>query len=161
MGLQGKSNQFYSHVSAIELAGFSLSDLPISIVPKENTKTDRTARLGASVMERFRYVIDYVNDRILLEPQNINREFNRARFGISAVPAGKHMLVRDINDTDAGFQAGLRNGDKIISFNGLGVDEFGFRELANLEPKLGDKLTVCFVREALKRQCLDVIAAPI
>lgn len=160
-GLQGKSSRFYSEVSAIELAGFSLSDVPISIVPQENSKTDKTARLGASVMQRFRYVIDYQNDRILLEPQTIDKEFSKARFGISAVPTGEHMLVRDIDDTDAGFQAGLRNGDKIISFNGLGVDEFGFRELANLEPKLGDKMTVCFVREALKEQCLDVVAASI
>ena len=161
MGMQGTSSQFYSEVSTIELAGFSLSDLPISITPKENSKTDRTARLGSSVMERFRYVIDYANDRILLEPQTINKEFIKARFGIGAVPTGTHMLVRHINDTDAGFQAGLRNGDKINSFNGLSVDEFGFRELANLEPKLGDKLTVCFVRESLEEQCLDVFAAPI
>ena len=87
MGMQGKSNLFNSQVSAIELAGFSLSDLPISIVPKENSKTDRTARLG--------------------------------------------------------------------------VDKFGLRELVNLEPNLGDQLTVFFVREALKEQCIDVIAAPI
>lgn len=117
---------------SFELAGFKVDDPTVTYSPDfADTlgSTDEIGGLGTSLFRNFIVYLDYLNERVILEPgQDFNRQFPENRSGLQFTlgESGDFEVMFVAPDTP-GEQAGIAVGDKVVSVNGIKAEH-----LANL-----------------------------
>ena len=154
-GIQGDTQHYSATLASINLAGVEINDLPISIADTSGIEP----LLGARVLNRFRQIIDYKNKQIVLIPQRIEDAFSDVSFGLRVRPSADAFVAYSLSKGSPAYKAGLRNKDKIISVNSVDTKDIRFRELVNIEPANGDVLTLCYLREANPKRCIELRAS--
>jgi len=154
LGLQGKTTYYSSIFSSIDLAGIEIKNLPTDIATSK-----AESLLGAKVLNRFRQIIDYQNEQILLLPQNVEKPFNEITFGLKVRPSGSTYVTYDLSKDQPAYAAGLRDKDNITSVNGVSTAQLNYRELLDMDPSAGDLLNVCYSREGYEKRCIEITAS--
>jgi predicted aspartyl protease len=81
--------------------------------------------LGAEILKRFTFTIDYPNKRVYLKPNgDFGKPFEADKTGLRLVAGGaelKDFSVVGVMPGSTSETAGLRKGDKLVSIDGLGA----------------------------------------
>lgn len=123
----GMREQQVTRVRSLELAGFELRDLPATLVPPEVSALEpepAAGNLGLPVFTRFRLVVDYPRDRLLLAPaEGMRAPFAHDRSGLFTRREGGVLEVVYVVPGSPAAQAGWRAGERIVAIDGTPVAE--------------------------------------
>ncbi len=117
----------FGWVEQLELGRFRLSHLP-SVAPG-------VALIGGEVLRRFRVILDYARNRLILEPgAHIADAYRGDRSGLDLRIAlgGGSLVVHDVQRGSTGATAGLEAGDRIIEVDGATVSKLGLRRVQTM-----------------------------
>jgi len=109
---------------------------------------DIGVNLGGNVLCRFKVIVDYSRNRVILEPNShFHDPFRSDASGLvleANGPQFKHILVRAVVQGSAADKAGLREGDVITAIDGESTDKYALWEIQDLLKASGEtkKLTI-------------------
>lgn len=121
----GMREQRVTRVRTLDIAGFRFHDVPALLVPAEVSALERDAasgNLGLPLFTRFRLVVDYPRDRLLLSPaEGIDAPFVHDRSGLYTVKQADALKVAYVVPGTPAERAGWRAGDEIVAIDGIAV----------------------------------------
>jgi hypothetical protein len=109
---------------------------------------DIGVNLGGNVLSRFKVIVDYSRNRVILEPNaRFHDPFPSDASGLvleADGPQFRRVLVRGIVQGSAADKAGLKEGDVITAIDGESTDKYALWEIQDLLKVSGQtkKLTV-------------------
>ena len=150
-------------ISALKVGKFTV-DNPITMFSEDTQGAFASAaiqgNIGAQIMCKFKILLDYDHNRIILEPNASFKEpMDHASSGLKIIGEGKDyrtFRIREVLENSPGTEAGLQRDDVIIAINERPATELTLTKLIEqFERTVAYKLTV---RRGL--QTLQVIITP-
>lgn len=144
-GIGGSRVDNYLLAKQISIGGKSINDIRISYSENEQgalADSRYEGLIGNALFARFDVIIDFVNWVIYLRP---NQNFDKPQpnnFGIGFTPNGDHWTVNALLEGGNAERAGLRQGDRIETINGIKATD----DQSSLYP-LPDQLTLSVQRD--------------
>ncbi len=139
-GVGGVVVQKVTSLSEIEIAGYTLKDVPVGIARTEAGAFDtrRSAgNLGAGILKRFRVFFDYARSCLWLEPTEatLAEPFTRERSGLQVGREGDALQVYFVAPGSPAAGGDWKVGERIVAVDGQPVgteyreeiDRFGTR----------------------------------
>lgn len=164
-GLGGVITGKIGRIKQLQIDGFTLPDV-IASFPDANSYTDtllmnrstfRNGSIGGEILSRFTVTFNFPQERIFLKKNSAFRKdfyFNLSGLTIRAKGSRlKNFEVSDVRENSAGFKAGVKTGDRILSVNGLEASDLEL-SLVNgyLNNKPGKKITLQIERAGKKQK---------
>lgn len=144
-GIGGSRVDNYLNTKQISIGGKSINDIRITYSENEQgslADSRYEGLVGNALFARFDLIIDFVNWVIYLRP---NQNFDKPQpnnFGIGFTPNGDHWTVNALLEGGNAERAGLRQGDRIETINGIKATD----DQSSLYP-LPDQLTLSVQRD--------------
>ena len=137
----------FGRVERLELGPFVLKDLP-SVAPG-------VSLIGGEVLRRFRVVLDYARERLLLvRGRHFADELPDDRSGLTLRLAdnGDRLRVEDVQSGSPASRAGVRAGDHVVAIDGALVHDLGLRRAQAVLMASGVQLRLRIERESGARE---------
>lgn len=120
--------------------GYDFSEMPITISSDNSgvsSYKNYLGILGSEIINRFNFILDYKNKKIYLKPNSLYKNsFNYPLTGFKLIEnETKQILISDIIEQSPFYADGLREGDEIISINGIKDNLKEFKQLLKTENK--------------------------
>lgn len=144
-GIGGSRVDNYLTTKQISIGGKSINDIRITYSENEQgalADSRYDGLVGNALFARFDLIFDFVNWVIYLRP---NQNFDKPQpnnFGIGFTPNGDHWKVNALLEGGNAERAGLRQGDRIETINGIKATD----DQSSLYP-LPDQLTLSVQRD--------------
>jgi len=143
-----------ARIDAIEL-GTLLIDHPLVALSMDSdgpfAMEDIGVNLGGNVLRRFKVIIDYFRNRVILEPNShFHDPFPSDASGLvleADGPRFKRILVRGVVQGSAADRAGLKEGDVITAIDGDSTDNYALWEIQDFLKADGQKRKLTVQRE--------------
>ena len=157
-GAGGTSVGRLGRVAALQLGSFRIEG-PVTLFSEDKAGAFANASLagniGAQIVSRFRTILDYGGNRLILEPSPAFSEpFDRAMSGISVRSEGsdyRTFRVKEVLEDSPATDAGLAVGDVITSIDGVAADSLTLTALTELlEKPVARELTMRRGNQVLK-----------
>lgn len=122
IGVEGLVISQVATLSAIQVGGVAIHNVPIEVPPSWNRA--KPGVIGLEILKRFRITTDYPHNRIWLEPNAalLNAPIDKDRSGIGAAPIAGGLSVIHIAEGSPAEHIGLMRGDMIVKIDGHDVD---------------------------------------
>ncbi len=134
-GIGGESSSFDFFATQLKIGDFLFKNVQMdfSVDTDGALATERyLGILGNNIYERFDIFIDFINNDLYLKPNNnYNDLFESSKLGFSYIDRGqtlKSWIVTGLFSSSAAEKSGLMIDDKIISINGVKVEEIKYEE---------------------------------
>jgi hypothetical protein len=129
----------FGRIERMELGPFVIEDLP-SVAPG-------VALIGGEVLRRFRVILDYARERMLLvRGRHFADEAPEDRSGLSLrlADSGDRLRVAEVGSGSPAARAGIRVGDHVVAIDGALVRDLGLRraQAVLLAPGVQLRLTI-------------------
>lgn len=121
-GVGGDSVSTITTLKSANIAGYELRNLPVELysdsVGSFNTKR-LAGNLGAGILNRFRVIFDYSQDRLMLEPSPgaTMKPFDKNRVGLQLRRTQKGLSVVHVAKGSPAEKANWKKGDILTSVN--------------------------------------------
>jgi predicted aspartyl protease len=142
IGYVGKVNQ----VKISTTIGFD--DLPchfqdIDMVLDSTSAKTRNGIIGEPILSRFTIYIDYVREKLYLQPNHFyKKEIRFDRSGLNLIAVGADLdqfLVQNIVPNSPAAWADFRKNDEIVSVNYIAANFYSLQDLSELFKRKGNK----------------------
>jgi hypothetical protein len=164
-GLGGVITGRIARVKALKMDGFLMPDV-IASFPDPNSYTDtllvsrtvfRNGSIGGEVLSRFTITFNFPQERLYMKKNSgYKKDFYFNLSGLTVRAKGsrlKNFEVADVRENSAGFKAGVKLGDRILSVNGMPASELDLSLInAYLNNKPGKKITLQIERAGKKEK---------
>jgi hypothetical protein len=149
-GAGGEVSARLGRVTELKIGRFRISK-PFTLFAEDKAGAfaDPTllGNIGQQIAGKFRLMLDYSHNRIILEPnESFDEAFDRAFGGLSIVAEGKDyrtFRIADVLENSPGTEAGLRKDDVIAAIDGKAAASLSLTRLLELfERPVPYKLTV-------------------
>ncbi len=154
--MAGSEKQFFSQtnirgkIDALTLGNISLTDVPVnlSIAQKGAYASTRfAAAVGETIFSRFPAILDYPNQRLILEPTAVLRQPfpGRRTYGLTILASGDDLRRFTVTGVRAGSPAekqGFRAGDMIREVNGASSSSYTLGALRSLLNEEGRAIAI-------------------
>jgi predicted aspartyl protease len=136
-GVGGEVTMPVGRTGRLTLGSYSLEN-PVTSFPQTGwfAREGAAGNIGGAVLRRFKVTFDYSRGRIFLEPnKRFNEPFEYDMSGLQIVtesPAFKTVTVLRILPDSPAAEAGLRQGDEIVSIGGRPVAELKIAALREM-----------------------------
>jgi hypothetical protein len=167
-GLGGDITGKIGRIESLKLGDFTITNL-LANFPDPNSYMDtlkssltfRHGSVGGEILSRFTVAFDYPQGKVFLKKNTAFKKkfyFNLSGIDIKAKGASlKTFEVTNVRRGSPGDKAGFKEGDIIITINGLPTSDYTLNEInALLNTKPGKKLSISFQRDNI-RYTLPVI----
>jgi Aspartyl protease/PDZ domain len=162
-GAGGEITGQVGRVSELKIGKIKISN-PLTFFSEDKAGASASSavlgNIGGQIMSRFKILLDYSHDRIILEPgTTLTEPFGNAFSGFSFQAEGKDyrtFRITDVLESSPGSEAGLQKNDVITAIDGRPAAELTLTKLTEMfERPVPYKLT-------LRRgeQTLEVILTP-
>jgi hypothetical protein len=128
-GVGGEVHMPIGRASALELGGLKL-ERPVTAFPSSGWfgEQGKAGNIGSAVLRRFKVIFDYSRARMILEPnKHFSIPFEHDMSGLSLVgesPAFKVVRVNRVLAQSPADEAGIKQGDEIVSVGGRPAAEY-------------------------------------
>lgn len=162
-GLGGEITGSIGRIKSLEIGSYSITGV-IANFPDIETyldtlKTSRTVfrngSIGGDLLSRFTVVFNFPGERLYLKKNaNLKKEFYFSLSGLTIRARGARLRnyeISDVRENSLAAKADIRKGDRILSVNGLNVDELDLSVINGLlNSKPGKKITLQIQRDGEK-----------
>jgi hypothetical protein len=129
----GKEFKFnVGKVSRLKLGGVSFEDI--------NAGAGGVALVGGEILRRFTVIFDFAHSRMILEPNRHLKDaflFDASGVTLRLVPASGDFSVHSVLQGSPASEAGLREGDRIQSIDGLSSEHFTLPQVQTMFLRVG------------------------
>lgn len=132
-GVGGESSSYDFFASQLNIGNFSFSNVVMDFSADTSgamASEKHLGLLGNEIYERFDVYIDFINNDLYLRPNKKYKDiFESSRLGFSFIDRGqtlKSWIVTGLYSSSAAEKSGLMIDDKIISVNGISVEEINY-----------------------------------
>jgi predicted aspartyl protease len=136
-GVGGEVSMPVGRAGRLLLGGFSLEN-PVTSFPQTGwfAREGAAGNIGGAILRRFKVTFDYSRSRLFLEPnERFDAPFEYDMSGLQFVTASPSFktvkILRVLSDSPAA-EAGLRQGDEIVSIGGRPVTDFKLAALREM-----------------------------
>jgi hypothetical protein len=145
-GVGGRFDMEVARIDALHLGSFTISK-PVTLFPHGRmTEEGSAGNIGAGALKRFRVIVDYANERMILEPTaRLSEPDEYDMSGLSIVGVGAEydtIRVRQVSDDSPASRAGIRRDDILEAVDGRPIAELGFSGLRDLFRHDGTELVL-------------------
>jgi predicted aspartyl protease len=156
-GLNGIINGSLGRIEKIQIGRYEFANV-ITSFPDTTTygmqmakRLNRQGNIGCEVLKRFDIIFDYSRNYVVLKPNKkfYKESFERDMSGIDVRARGNdfHTFVIDrLEENSPAADAGLKEGDEIISINGKMASQLRLSEILKVLQKGAGKEVKIFVR---------------
>jgi hypothetical protein len=135
-GLGGGIDASVGRITGLKIGQFLVKN-PVTVFSRAANgpfaSTDSQGNIGAAILEKFKIILDYRNNRVILEPNaRFHEPINYNRSGLFLESMGedyKTFKIKAVADNSPASEAGLRIGDTLIAIDGRQVSELSLSEL--------------------------------
>jgi len=135
-GLGGGIDGSVGRVTGLRLGRFLIKN-PVTVFSRAANgpfaATESQGNIGAMILEKFKVILDYKNNRVILEPNahfDESTDYNRSGMVLEAAGENyKTFRIKTVADNSPASEAGLRVGDALIAIDGQQVSELSLSEL--------------------------------
>jgi len=129
----GKEFKFnVGKVSRLKLGGVSFEDI--------NAGAGGVALVGGEILRRFTVIFDFAHSRMILEPNRHLKDaflFDASGVTLRLVPESGDFSVHSVLQGSPASEAGLREGDRIQSIDGLSSEHFTLPQVQTMFLRVG------------------------
>jgi hypothetical protein len=135
---ESMSRTLQGRVKNIQVGRFMINNTIVSFSQAEADKdaTDGDGQMGGEALRRFRLILDYSRQRIILEPnQHLAEPVEADMSGFEFVAEGEGLKTLTINEVLANSpaaEAGLQEEDELIAIDGRPVTEFSLEQIRQM-----------------------------
>ena len=149
-GAGGTSVGRLGRVASLQIGSFTIEN-PITLFSQDKAGAFANAALGgnigAQIARRFRLILDYASNRVILEPSAAFSEpFDRAISGLAVWAEGENyrtFRVREVLENSPASEAGISEGDVILSMDGIAAQQLTLAEIQDaLEKPIAHELNI-------------------
>jgi C-terminal processing protease CtpA/Prc len=142
-----KSLKFSEHMFNEVLTNFQ----EIPVVEDSTYMNKRNGIIGNQLLNRFTLIIDYVQNRVFVQPNPyFKKKFEFDRSGLFVTASGAALskfIVFDIGPLSPAAKAGIISGDEIKSVNGVPASFFKLQDLmSKFRGKVGKRINMIILR---------------
>lgn len=171
LGVSGESTVYATVIDAVKFGPTTFANVPISFSETPDPFMGRHGRLGARLLNRFRYIVNLPGQELILIPRANTtaplERFATAGMGLAAIGDDfDRLAIIGLEEDGPAAKAGLNSGDIVVSVGGIAAPELARRGVtAALSGKSpGDSISVCREPDSEGGEpespaCLDVILA--
>ena len=158
-GLGGVITGHVGRIKLLELGSFKI-ERPITNFPDPNSYIDsmklgnvsRNGSLGGEILSRFTVIFDFPNEKIYLKKNHaFKSKFYFNLSGLTIKAKGSHLNTFEINEVrtnSVSEKAGVRQGDLVVSVNGIPARDLNLTELLGyFNQKPGKKIRIELIRD--------------
>jgi hypothetical protein len=135
-GLGGGIDGSVGRVTGLQIGHFLIKN-PVTVFSRAANgpfaATESQGNIGAMILEKFKIILDYKNNRITLEPNarfDEPTDYNRSGLVLESTGENyKTFKIKAVADDSPASEAGLRIGDTLIAIDGQQVSELSLSEL--------------------------------
>lgn len=113
-----------------------------------------SVNLGNNILQRFKVIIDYPNNRLILEPNNsLQNRFTYDASGLRLAAKGsdfRNFVVQSVVDGSPAHDAGIQPGDTLTAINGTRAKTYALWQIEELLQKTGLAITLTLDRGGRK-----------
>ncbi len=137
------SRTLQGRVRNIQVGRFVINNPLVSFSQAEPGKeaTDGDGQIGGEVLRRFRLILDYSRQRVILEPnEHLAEPVEADMSGFELVAEGADLKTLTINEVLANSpaaEAGLQEEDELIAIDGQPVTEFSLGQIRQMLKREG------------------------
>ncbi|WP_421920084.1 PDZ domain-containing protein [Marinifilum sp.] len=132
-GIGGESSSYDFFASQLNIGNFSFSNVVMDCSVDTSgamASEKHLGLLGNEIYERFDVYIDFINNDLYLRPNKKYKDiFESSRLGFSFIDRGqtlKSWIVTGLYSSSTAEKSGLMIDDKILSVNGISVEEINY-----------------------------------
>jgi membrane-associated protease RseP (regulator of RpoE activity) len=144
------SRTVQGRVRNIRVGRFMINNPIVTFSQVEGAKADGDGQVGGEVLRRFRLILDYPRQRIILEPnEHLAEPVEADMSGFELVAEGERLKTLTINEVLANSpaaEAGLREEDKLTGINGLPVTKFSLEQIREMLKQEGKEYVLTLKR---------------
>lgn len=143
-GIHSKTQSVQGVIKSLKLGEYELGEMTATL-----SNTDKgvlswegyLGLLGLEYISKFNFIIDYHRKKIYLKPNNsFSNSFEFPVSGISLKEEKNEIMIRTVSKPSDAYNQGLREGQKIISINGIeGGSKTFYKNLLKSE---GEEVTI-------------------
>lgn len=154
-GVGGESRALIGRWPEFRLGGFVLKN-PIVGFSQDQEGAFATTQffegnIGGAILRRFKVILDYSRNRMILEPAaGFSEAFETDMSGVVWVAEGadfKTFTAHQVAENSPAVEAGLRKGDVLVSLNGRSAREYSLEQLRQMLRQHGKELTLTLQRD--------------
>jgi hypothetical protein len=162
-GLGGEITGQIGRIKSLELGNYSISGV-IANFPDTETYMDtlkssrtifRNGSLGGDLLSRFTVIFNFPGERLYLKKNSsLKKEFYFSLSGLTIRARGarlRNFEISDVRENSLAEKADIRKGDRILTVNGLSVDELDLNIINGLlNSKPGKRITLQIQRDGAR-----------
>jgi membrane-associated protease RseP (regulator of RpoE activity) len=159
-GLGGMLTGFVGKTHAVQLDTFLMPGvithfLKLNTTIARNESLIKNGLIGNQILDKFNLIIDFQNESLYLKPAKTFKDvIEYDKSGMLVINGGtdlnKFFIAHVIEGTPA-YDAGLRENDEIVKFNGWAVTFFSLSRMNSiLQSKEGRKIKISIRRSGKK-----------
>jgi hypothetical protein len=146
-GVGGQTNEALGRVAAVHLGSIAVRNVLCGFSEDKlgsMAGDEFDANLGSGLMKQFTVWVDYPRQRLLLKPnahfgEPIEYDMSGLLFE-SPDDSYRRAVVRNVLPASPGAEAGLQNGDEVLSANGKPVSQMRLDDLRVMLRKPGERI---------------------
>jgi C-terminal processing protease CtpA/Prc len=151
VGFSSKAQTRIGRIRQLQLGRLRIANPVASFSPATDSSDEAgDGEIGGDLLRRFKVIVDYARQRIILEPNAHLAEPYEASFtGASIVAEGadfKTFKVRSVFDNSPAAEAGLRAGDIITAIDKKPAAQFTFEQLRQMFRREGKNYVLSIKR---------------
>jgi hypothetical protein len=135
------SRTLQGRVRNIQVGRFVINNPLVTFSQAQGEKADADGQIGGEVLRRFRLILDYSRQLIVLEPnKHLAEPVEADMSGFELVAEGADLKTLTINEVLANSpaaEAGLQEEDELISIHGQPVTEFSLEQIRQMLKREG------------------------
>lgn len=138
-GLGGGAKSLTARVEGFSFGGFSFRDVITNFSQEEEGaggSGDVAGLIGNEILRRFKVVLDYSRQEMILEPNaSFAEAFEESLSGIELEARGARrnvFTVADVKEESAAAEAGVRAGDVLVAIDSKPAASFSIEQLDRL-----------------------------
>lgn len=137
VGVSGRRGASIGRINEIRLGSFKIKNPVVSLAPVRPDSDDLgDGEIGAELLRRFKVIVDYSRQRIILEPNaQFAEPFEASLSGASIAAEGvdyKTFKVRAVIENSPASEVGLRAGDIITKIDDQPATKLTFEQLRRM-----------------------------
>ena len=144
-GVGGNSSSFDFNATSLQIGEYVFNNVKMSYSTDScgaMSSNKHCGLLGNEIYERFNLIIDFINNDLYLRPNNsFNNPFEFSRLGFSYVDRNqtlKSWIVTGLFSSSNAHKSGLKIDDKILSVNGINVEQINYERQESFFKKLNN-----------------------